>query len=83
MTALRKGWTPERIEGRLAVEFPDDPRMRVSHECLYQWIYAKPQAVPAQRQAAPHARQGQEVEGAAHPDARAHRPAAQTCRLAA
>lgn len=30
MTALRKGWTPERIEGRLAVEFPDDPRMRVS-----------------------------------------------------
>ena len=33
------------------------------------------QAVPAQRQAAPHARQGQEVEGAAHPDARAHRPA--------
>lgn len=34
MTALRKGWTPERIEGRLAVEFPDDPRMRVSHECL-------------------------------------------------
>ena len=28
MTALRKGWTPERIEGRLAVEFPDDPRMR-------------------------------------------------------
>ena len=34
--ALRKGWTPERIEGWLAVEFPDDPRMRVSHECLYQ-----------------------------------------------
>ena len=45
MTALRKGWTPERIEGRLAVEFPDDPRMRVSHECLYQWIYAKPQRI--------------------------------------
>lgn len=34
MTALRKGWTPERIEGRLAVEFPDDPRMRVSHVCV-------------------------------------------------
>ena len=84
MTALRKGWTPERIEGRLAVEFPDDPRMRVSHECLYQAAEDPgSQAVPAQRQAAPHARQGQEVEGAAHPDARAHRPAAQTCRLAA
>ena len=29
MDALRKGWTPERIEGRLKVEWPDDPRMRV------------------------------------------------------
>ena len=43
MTALRKGWTPELIEGRLKVEWPDDPRMRISHECLYRWIYAKPQ----------------------------------------
>ena len=43
MDALRKGWTPERIEGRLKVEWPDDPRMRISHECLYRWIYAKPQ----------------------------------------
>ena len=32
-----------------------------------------PQAVPAEGQAASHARQGQEVEGVAHPDARAHR----------
>ena len=53
MTALRKGWTPERIEGRLAVEFPDDPRMRVSHECLYQWIYAKPQRILDLRQYLP------------------------------
>ena len=43
MDALRKGWTPELIEGRLKVEWPDDPRMRISHECLYRWIYAKPQ----------------------------------------
>ena len=53
MTALRKGWTPERIEGRLAVEFPADPRMRVSHECLYQWIYAKPQRILDLRQYLP------------------------------
>ena len=53
MTALRKGWTPERIEGRLVVEFPDDPRMRVSHECLYQWIYAKPQRILDLRQYLP------------------------------
>lgn len=51
--ALRKGWTPERIEGRLAVGFPDDPRMRVSHECLYQWIYAKPQRILDLRQYLP------------------------------
>ena len=43
MDALRKGWTPELIEGRLKVEWPDDPRMRISHECLHRWIHAKPQ----------------------------------------
>ena len=53
MDALRKGWTPERIEGRLKVQFPDDPRMRVSHECLYQWIYAKPQKTLDLRQYLP------------------------------
>ena len=51
--ALRKGWTPERIEGRLTVGFPDDPRMRASHECLYQWIYAKPQRILDLRQYLP------------------------------
>ena len=84
MDALRKGWTPERIEGRLKAERPSDPRMRVSHECLHQWIYAKPQkalgpqAVPAERQTAPPQSQGQEVEGAAHPDARTYRRQTQT-----
>ena len=42
MDALRKGWTPELIEGRLKVEWPADPHMRISHECLHQWIHAKP-----------------------------------------
>ena len=23
--------------------YAGDPSMRISHECLYQWIYAKPQ----------------------------------------
>ena len=36
MDALRKGWTPETIEGRLKAERPSDPRMRVGHEYLYQ-----------------------------------------------
>lgn len=86
MDALRKGWTPELIEGRLKVEWPSDPHMRISYECLYQWIYAKPRRaldpVPASRQAAPHASQGREVEGVAHPDARADRRQAQMRGLA-
>ena len=44
LSALRRGWTPEEIAGRLPVEFPDDDRMRVGVETLYAWIYA-----PAQR----------------------------------
>ena len=42
MDALRRGWSPERIEGRLKAEWPDGPRMRVGRECLCRWIYAKP-----------------------------------------
>lgn len=42
----------------------------------------RPQAVPAERQTAPHPCQGQEVGEAAHPGARAHRREAQTCGLA-
>lgn len=40
---LRRGWSPELIEGRLKAQYAGDPSMRISHECLYQWIYAKPQ----------------------------------------
>ena len=43
MDALRRGWSPELIEGRLRTRYPADPSMRISHECLYRWIYAKPQ----------------------------------------
>lgn len=43
LTQLRKGWTPGEISGRLPVEFPNDPRMRVGVETLYAWIYSKRQ----------------------------------------
>ena len=33
------GWTPEQIAGRLPLDYPEDPRMRVSYETLYQHIY--------------------------------------------
>ena len=50
--------------------------MRISHECLYQWIYAKPQrawtcASTWRAAETPDEEKGQEGERAAHPDARA------------
>jgi IS30 family transposase len=29
-------WSPQQIAARLAVDYPEDPRMRVSHETIYQ-----------------------------------------------
>jgi len=37
---MTDGWTPEEVMGRLPIEFPDDSRMRISHEAIYQAIYA-------------------------------------------
>jgi transposase, IS30 family len=34
-------WSPEQISGRLAVDFPDDPHMRVSHEAIYQSLFVQ------------------------------------------
>ncbi|WP_249266618.1 MULTISPECIES: IS30 family transposase [unclassified Pseudonocardia] len=39
---LRRGWSPASIAGRLPTEHPDDEACRVSHEAIYQWIYATP-----------------------------------------
>lgn len=53
ITHLRKGWTVEEITGRVAIEFPDDPRMRVSTETLYAWIYDRAQQHRGLRQYLP------------------------------
>ncbi|MEX2430708.1 MAG: IS30 family transposase [Dehalococcoidia bacterium] len=53
ITHLRKGWTVEEIAGRVPIEFPDDPRMRVSVETLYAWIYDPQQAHRGLRQYLP------------------------------
>lgn len=65
-------------EGRMARRpaHADKPRVPLPVDLRETAEGAGPQAVPASRQAAPHAFEGQEVEGAAHSDARAdHGPA--------
>lgn len=37
--ALRQNWSPEQIAGRLPVDFPNDPSMRISHETIYLLVY--------------------------------------------
>jgi transposase, IS30 family len=39
---LVEGWSPQQIAGRLPLDYPDDEAMRVSHEAIYTWIYARP-----------------------------------------
>jgi IS30 family transposase len=36
-----RAWSPEQISGRLALEFPDDLGMRISHEAIYQSLYVQ------------------------------------------
>ena len=38
---LAKRWSPEEIACRLPVEFPDDERMRISHETIYRALYVQ------------------------------------------
>lgn len=39
---LRQLWSPEQIEKRLIMLYPDDMTMRISHEAIYQYIYVLP-----------------------------------------
>jgi IS30 family transposase len=39
---LDRRYSPEQVSGRLKVEHPGDPAMRVSHESIYQSIYVYP-----------------------------------------
>ena len=36
-----RAWSPEQIAGRLALDFPDDLGMRISHEAIYQSLYVQ------------------------------------------
>jgi IS30 family transposase/DNA-binding CsgD family transcriptional regulator len=39
---LNRRYSPEQASGRLKVDYPGDPEMRVSHETVYQSIYVYP-----------------------------------------
>ncbi|APZ43112.1 IS30 family transposase [Acidihalobacter ferrooxydans] len=39
---IQHAWSPEQIAGRLRMEHPEEARQRVSHETIYQFIYAHP-----------------------------------------
>jgi IS30 family transposase len=57
---LDEGYSPEQVSGRLVVLFPDNPRMRVSHESIYQSIYLYPRGEVA-RELRAHLRSGRTV----------------------
>lgn len=38
---LKIGWSPEQIEIRLPIEYPDDETMRISDEAIYQDVYRR------------------------------------------
>ena len=37
----RGAWSPEQIAWRLPIDFPDDNRMRISHEAIYQAFFVQ------------------------------------------
>ena len=49
--------SPEQIAGRLPVQFPDDPAMRICHEAIYQALYIRPVGV-LRREMRSHLRTG-------------------------
>lgn len=44
VSKLREDWSPEQIAGRLTVDYPNAPEMRISHETIYQFVYADKRA---------------------------------------
>lgn len=41
----QESWAPQQIVGRLWLDHPNDPAMRVTYETIYQWIYRQKQGL--------------------------------------
>ena len=38
---LQERWSPQQIAARLVTDYPDNPRMRVSHETIYRSLFVQ------------------------------------------
>ncbi|MGF7236407.1 MAG: IS30 family transposase [Frankia sp.] len=87
-------WSPEQISRRLAVDFPDDPAMRISHEAIYQALYIQGRGALRRELVAclrtgralrvPRARSGRRRDGMVTPEVRiSARPVEATDRVVA
>jgi len=39
-------WSPQQVAGRLPLDYPQDPHMRISHETLYRALYSDERLAP-------------------------------------
>lgn len=71
LAQLRNRWSPREIVKRMAMEYPHDATMRISHEAIYQYIYVLPRGslkreiIAALRQQRRHRRKQHGAKGTA------------------
>lgn len=69
LTGLRHRWSPREIVKRMAMEYPHDTTMRISHEAIYRYIYILPRGslkkelIATLRQERKHRRKQHGVKG--------------------